>query len=316
MSLTMKRLITPGLLCFALALTPVMARAEDETPIGTMPGWTWPPEIIVPLILLALIYAAGTAKIWRREARRASSRLPALSFALGWLSLVIALDSPLHELGEQLFWVHMTQHEILMLISAPLIILGRPLLPLLWVLPERERRRILAWRRIRGVKSLWHMATAPITAWLLFAAALWIWHTPALYNATISNDWMHAAQHMSFLAASLLFWWSLIDRSGRKVGYGGALLYVFTTGIHATALAALLTLSPSVWYPSYLSTAPAWHLSALEDQQIGGLIMWIPASVISLFIALALLVQWLQESDRRWTYSRTAQVLRSAAEKP
>src|SRR2546423_8128598 len=100
-------------------------------------GWSWPSYIVVPLVATALLYAFGVMRTRRRRSR--IRILPVLCFAAGWLSLLVALDSPIHELSEQLFWVHMTQHEILMLISAPLLVLSQPTAEFIWALPETWR---------------------------------------------------------------------------------------------------------------------------------------------------------------------------------
>jgi putative membrane protein len=235
--------------------------------------------------------------------------LPILWFTLGWISLVIALDSPLHELGEQLFWVHMTQHEILMLVSAPLLVLGRPLVPFLWALSPPWRERAANFGRARPFRTVWTSISAPLSAWLLSALALWIWHVPSLFDRTLNNDWIHAAQHTTFLVTALIFWWPVVNRTP-AFGYGGSLVYVFTTILHTSVLGALLTFASHPWYSSYVITAPAWHLSALEDQQLGGLIMWIPAGTLLLIVALVLLVKWMNESQTRWQYTRMAQLER------
>jgi putative membrane protein len=136
-----------------------------------------------------------------------------------------------------------------------------------------------------------------MTAWWVHAAVLWLWHLPLFFQATLDNDWIHAAQHVSFLASVLLFWWSLFHAQG-KVRYGAGVLYLFTTAIHTSILGALLTFPSSVWYPAYSATTSAWGLTPLEDQQVGGLIMWIPAGLGYVIGALALFVLWLRESDR------------------
>src|SRR5438067_9836956 len=118
--------------------------------------------------------------------RHRNSRIPlfpVLCFAAGWLSLLLALDSPIHELSEQLFWVHMTQHEILMLISAPLLVLSQPAGPLLWALPQNWRVRMGAIGKIKIFNRGWLLISAPLGAWLFHAVALWAWHAPALFIA-------------------------------------------------------------------------------------------------------------------------------------
>ena len=275
--------------------------------------WTWPPLIVIPLLLTAGLYGLGASKMLRRGNHRRPFVWQIAFFALGWISLVIALDSPIHELGEQLFWVHMTQHEILMLVSAPLLVLGRPLIPFLWALPPAWRDSVAHVGRLRPFKKVWELTSAPFSAWLISALALWIWHAPWLFDQTLRSDWIHAAQHTTFLATALIFWWPVVNRTP-GLGYGGGLVYIFTTILHTSVLGALLTFAPRPWYSSYVITAPAWHLTALEDQQIGGLIMWIPAGTLLLIVALVLLVKWLQESQTRWQYTRMAELTRVPAQ--
>lgn len=286
----------------------VMAGSVPEA--AGVAGWTWPPYIVLPLITFALLYGIGQLKM-ARHGSPARIR-PTLCFALGWASLLLALDSPIHEISEQLFWVHMTQHEILVLVSAPLLILSRPLVPLLWALPAGLRDVFARWSRSRVFKRAWIFVSAPFMAWLLHAAALWTWHAPALFVATLHSDPVHAAQHISFLGTALLFWWALLDSHGGRLGYGAAIVYVFTTAIHTSVLGALLTFAPRVWYSPYLATAPAWNISALQDQQIGGLIMWVPAGGLLTVVGLLFFIQWLHESQRRWEYTRTAELMRTA----
>jgi putative membrane protein len=231
---------------------------------------------------------------------------------LGLISLVVALDSPIHELGEQLFWVHMTQHEILMLVSAPLLVMGKPLLPFLWALSPARRERVAKLAHSNVFKKSWTLVSAPPSAWLLSALALWTWHVPWLFDQTLHSDLIHAAQHTSFLATAFLFWWPLVNRTP-ALGYGAGVAYVFTTILHTSVLGALLTFSQHPWYSAYVTTAPAWGMSALEDQQVGGLIMWIPAGTLLLIVALVLLVKWINDSQNRWQYTRMAELARLSA---
>jgi putative membrane protein len=218
----------------------------------------------------------------------------------------------MHEIGEQLFWVHMTQHEVLMLISAPLLILAQPAPTFLFALPEGWRLRAARAAQARIIQKAWLLVSAPVAAWMLHAAALWLWHAPKFFEVTLASPGAHAAQHISFFGTALLFWWSLFHQHAGKLGYGGAILYVFTTAIHTSVLGALLTFAPRVWYRAYAQTAPLWGLTALQDQQIGGLIMWVPAGTLLTVVALGLLAKWMSHSDRRWQYTRTAELIRAA----
>jgi Cytochrome c oxidase caa3 assembly factor (Caa3_CtaG) len=117
------------------------------------------------------------------------------------------------------------------------------------------------------------------------------------FLAALAGERIHALQHLSFLAVALLFWWALIHSRRGLMGYGAAVLYVFTTSMHSGALGALLTFAPASWYPAYAETTASWGLTPVEDQQLAGLIMWVPTGVIYLFAGLALFAGWLHESD-------------------
>jgi putative membrane protein len=292
--------------CLAVAaMTPVHAWAESET--GRAGGWTWPPLVVISLLLAGALYIAGLARMYGTSAR-VNIRWPSVAcFALGWASLVLAVDSPIHEIGEQLFWVHMTQHEILMLISAPLLVLGRPLLPFLYALSPSWRQRVANLGRTRLFRGPWDFISAPLCAWFISALALWAWHAPWLFTKAIENDSVHAAQHATFFLTALLFWWPLVN-GAPSMGYGGALVYIFTTAVHTSILGALLTFARTPWYAPYATTARLWNLTPLEDQQLGGLIMWIPAGTLLLAAFLILLVKWMKHSQDRWQYTRMAQL--------
>jgi putative membrane protein len=272
--------------CVAFAHT-----GEPLEPHDLWTAWRFEPGIVIPLLISALLYAIGA----RRQ--RGVRLRDMLCFWSGWLILAMALVSPLHPLGETLFSAHMAQHEILMLCAAPLMVLSRPLVPSLWGLPVETRRLLGRWAKSTIVRRTWAALTAPLAAWTIHAIALWSWHAPFLFQATLQNEWVHAAQHLSFFLSALLFWWSLFYARGRG-GYGSAVLYVFTTGVHTSILGALLTFANTVWYPAYRDTVAPWKLTALEDQQIGGLIMWVPAGLVYLAAGLFLLAAWMRESDR------------------
>jgi putative membrane protein len=223
-------------------------------------------------------------------------------FAVGWIALALALVSPLHALGGMLFSAHMAQHEILISVSAPLLVLGKPVIPFIWAFPEAGRKRLASWAHIRAVASAWRILTAPAVSFVLHAIALWGWHLPGPYQATLTSDLAHSLQHTSFIVTALLFWWTAVGSGGGGVSRGKSMLYLFATALHTGALGALLTFSPSPWYPAYATTTAAWGLTALEDQQLGGLIMWIPGGVAYLAATLGIFALWLRELERRSSY--------------
>jgi cytochrome c oxidase assembly factor CtaG/cytochrome c2 len=247
---------------------------------------------------MALWYGAGVRALWRASAPgRGLRRWEVVAFAAGWLALALALVSPLHPLGEALFSAHMAQHELLMVGAAPLLVLGRPLVPFIWALPRRWRRASGEVTRRSAFRRAWGWLTRPSTALLLHAAAIWIWHAPRLYDATLDSLLVHTVQHVSFLSTALLFWWSVLGNTPSS--RGTSVTYLFATMLHTGALGVVLAFSDALWYPAYATTTIRWGLTPLEDQQLGGLIMWIPGSISYLIAGLALFAKWMRESESR-----------------
>jgi len=266
--------------------------------------WDWEPGIVFPLAIAAVLYARGLRLLWDEHVGRGIRVWEAAAFAAGWIVSVLALLSPLHALSEQLFVAHMIQHELLMVIAAPLLVVGRPLVPMLWALPSRARRRVGGMTRQPAFRASWGFLSRPLVAFLIHGVAIWLWHAPALYQATLHSDGIHALQHLSFFGTALLFWWTIVHAHApggraRAASFGGAVLLLFGTALHSGALGALLTFSRTLWYPAYASGARSWGLTPFDDQQLAGLVMWIPASFAYLVAALFLFAGWLRASEER-----------------
>jgi len=245
-------------------------------------------------------YARGLGRLWARAGvGHGVSRSQIAAFAGGLGVIVIALISPLDALDTALFSAHMAQHLLLMLVAAPLLVRGASLAPLLWALPLPWRRTLgRQWQRSRVAHHLCRAITNPVTVWLLNLVALWTWHIPALYEAALQNDAVHALEHATLLGVSLLFWWLLLQPSGhRRLSRGFDILYVFTMGVQMSILGALLTFATAPWYPMQEMQAAAWHLTPLEDQELAGLIMWVPSGVVYLLAAATLFISWLKAEE-------------------
>lgn len=280
-------------------------------------AWEWEPGIVAPLVVSAVLYGRGLRLLWDEHVGRGIRRWEAASFVIGWLVTALALLSPLHALSEQLFSAHMVQHELLMVVSAPLLVVGRPLVPMLWALPSAARRRIGRVARRSDMRSAWRFISIPLVAFFVHGIAIWLWHVPALFEATLTSDAVHALQHLSFLGTALLFWWTIIQGHApgghaHAVSFGVAVLLLFGTALHSGALGALLTFSRAVWYPVYANAAASWRLTPLEDQQLAGLIMWIPATFAYLVAALMLFASWLRASEARVHEGEMARAARGA----
>jgi putative membrane protein len=268
-----------------------------------MSHWVFDPIVLISLLAAGALYVRGVSRLWRNAGRgHGVRRWQVACFAGGWVALVLALLSPIAAISDFLFSVHMTQHEILILVAAPLLVLGRPLTPFLWSFAPGWRLRVGRWSRNRYWSAVWRALTGVVTVWLLHGLALWVWHVPALYQAAVRSPAIHAFEHVCFLATACLFWWALIHGRYGRIGYGVAVVFVFATAMHSGALGALITFAPRVWYPLYAGRAMRSGADPLEDQQLAGLIMWIPFGIVFVILALALFAAWLGEAERRTAY--------------
>jgi cytochrome c oxidase assembly factor CtaG len=283
-----------------LAAFPAAAHHGPATYASVDVAWTYDLRVIIPLYLSALLYLAGTLRLWRRAGTGRGVRYwQAASFWIGWTFLALALVSPLHWLGEHLFTAHMVEHEILMVVAAPQIVAARPGGVMMWALPARWRGPIGGVGRVPAFAAAWRFLTDPLTATLLHGIALWAWHMPLLYNLVLTDGLAHWLQHLSFLVTALLFWWSLLWGRTRARGYGAAVFYLFATALHTGLLGVLLMVSKAPWYPAQGVFARSFGLTPLEDQQVAGLVMWVPAGVAYTVAALVLAGLWIGRSAPR-----------------
>jgi cytochrome c oxidase assembly factor CtaG len=259
-------------------------------------GWSFDAWVVVVLVMSTGAYASGYLRLWRRGSPRSRARRTwhAVTFAAGTLALIFALCSPLDTLSAALFSAHMIQHETMMLIAGPLLVLGRPLGVWIWSLPRAGRhwagRAVLA----PTFALVWRRITSPLAGWILHAAALWGWHAPALFEAALEHPWVHTLQHTSFMLSALIFWWTVFGEGVSRRSGGHAMLSVFTTMVHTSALGALIALAPGLWYPSYVEPTTALGFDPLHDQQAGGLIMWVPGAAAYLIGGLTIAMRWLR----------------------
>jgi cytochrome c oxidase assembly factor CtaG len=252
--------------------------------------WNWDPTIVVGLALIVGLYLFGVGPLCRKyQLADGVSRGQALTFLLGAFIMFLALASPLDELGDSyLFSAHMLQHLCLTAVGPPLLLLGTPG----WLL------RPLICRR--GVFLLARLLTFPALAFFLLNADFWLWHVPPLYDATLENQGIHILEHLTFIAFGVLFWWPIFSpmKELPRLSIGGQTLYIFLSGMPTVALGAGLTFLPPLYAP-YLAAPRAWGISVATDQQLGGLIMWIPFSILNIVIISILFIRWMQVQDAR-----------------
>jgi putative membrane protein len=279
------------LVAVLLAALPSAAVAHGGHVHG-VPGLTLDPLVTVPLALLLLIFLIGQYHLLQRsKVARSRSWL----FVAGWLVLTLSLISPLHQGGERSFALHMTEHELIMLLATMLLAAANAGGTLAWGLPGVLRRRLGGnWKA--PLASAWQRLTEPITATILQSLVMWAWHAPSLFNRALESRGWHIAQHVSFIAASLLFWAAMLNV--RRGGYLLSAACLFITSLVEGALGALMTFSSSPWYSAYAAMGLSGvGLDPVTDQRLAGLLMWIPGGLIHGAMAIALLYGWLRQDE-------------------
>lgn len=281
-------------LVFTVALAgasgPALAH-EGHGQTGT-PGWTPDPMVTAPLAVVLLLFLLGRFRLALRS--RVDRKRPWL-FVGGWLTLTLALVSPLHQGGERSFTLHMIEHELIMLVATFLLAASHAGGVLAWGLPASFRRALGGgWKA--PLALLWRRLTDPITATILQAVVMWAWHAPALFNRSLDSQGWHVAQHLSFVLSSLVFWAAMLDT--RRGAYPLSAACLFVTSLVEGALGALMALSMSPWYSAYAAMGMSGiGLDPTSDQQLAGLIMWIPGGLVHGGAALVLLYHWLKSSE-------------------
>lgn len=283
---------------------PPVVSAHTSTPPAPhdlWKSWDWNPVIAISMALTVWVYSQGIQRLWRRVGRGRVVRVwQVVAFVTGMIAIFIALISPLDALGSALFSAHMVQHLILMLVAAPLMVLGIPMIVVLWGIPKPWRLTIGRWQRHSGLRSTLALLRKPVAVWILYVSVTWVWHLPSLYQASLRSDLLHSIQHISFLGTGVLYWWTLRHPLGEKgEGYGMGILSLFGMVMQGSALGALLTFSKLGWYPVYELSVGWWGLTLLQDQQLAGALMWVLGTVVYLSAVAALLVALLQHSEHR-----------------
>jgi len=256
------------------------------------------PLLLALLVTALVLYGLGLLRLWcRSRSGRAARTWQVMCYGAGLLVVTVALISPLDGMASELAAAHMVQHVMLIAVAAPLLVMASPLPVFLWALPASLRRQLrgagFVW-----ISQAWTFLTTPFVAWALHATALWIWHAPALYQAALRDPRLHDLEHATLFGTALLFWWAVLRGGGKRSRPALAIGLLFTTTTHSGVLAALMTFSREPWYPAYAPTTARWGFTPLEDQQLAGLIMWVPTGFLYLLASLMLLAVWLTHGTR------------------
>ncbi|MGB6546414.1 MAG: cytochrome c oxidase assembly protein [Candidatus Acidiferrales bacterium] len=258
-------------------------------------SWSPPIGISVTVAVVAAIYARGWFAI-RATRPKYFTGWRLTSFLLGMLVLWLSIGSPIDAFADVLLSAHMVQHLLLMSVVPPLIVLGAPIVPLLRGLPRWTVKSVLrpffVWTLLRRVERF---LIAPIVAWLAMNLVFVIWHVPAAYDYALLHENWHNFEHICFLASSLMFWWVIIHpwpSHGRSSSWM-MVLYLMSADIVNTALAAFLAFCDKPAYSFYVTGPNPFHVSALSDQVLGAVIMWVLGSFVFLVPAILITFQLL-----------------------
>lgn len=297
----MRRLLPPVLIGIHLLLPARVLAHGAEAPTPSFPSvlleWRFDPTAIVPLVLVAALYAWAVRRV---DAAHPGNRHPAHRtwlFMAGLVAIAVALTSPIEAYEGLLFSVHMIQHMLLELVAAPLLLAGAPITLALRVSSPRVRRGLLAVLQSRVV----HVISFPVIAWVLFAAVNWGWHFSTLYDEALENELLHYFQHATFLGAALLFWWPAIgaDPSPWRLPHPMRLFYLFLAMPQNSFLGVALLQTSTVLYPHYVTNGRTWGPSPLEDQHLGGVLMWVMGDMAFLAGMAVVVALWVRHEERR-----------------
>ena len=250
-------------------------------------AWSLSPSLLLPLAVLAVLYMVGLARLWRRAGTgRGIAPRAAVAFASGVLVLLLATTWPLDALGEWSLGAHMAQHMLLLAVVPPLLLAGRPFAAAAHALPRTWAIRLHA----TTSRAMAAAGRALVPASIAHGLVMWCWHLPVATELALANDGVHWLMHASFLAAGLWFWAALWQRiRAPDAGAGAGVLALVAVMMQMGFLGALLTFATRPLYPVYVLRAPQLGLDPLVDQQIAGLLMWVPSCVPYLAGALWLL---------------------------
>ena len=250
----------------------VVGLQADAPVIFSWTDWHVHPSIAIGIIAAAVVYLVGVGPLRERyELAERADPVKGIAFGAGLLVLLFALQSPLHDLGDDyLFSAHMTQHMILILLVPPLLLWGTPG----WLL-----RPVLVHRRVFPVAQL---ITRPLIAIALFNVTLLLWHLPSAYEATLAIREVHVLEHMLFLGTATLLWWPVLSpvKELPRLSPPLQMLYLFVQSLMPAVLGSIITFSGQVLYETYATAPRVWDVSPLLDQQMGGLIMKIPGTLV------------------------------------
>jgi putative membrane protein len=261
---------------------------------------------LLPALAVAVAYLLGVRRMAgsRPELTRGVrivGRLRVVAFLTGVLVAALVVLPVVDEAADYRLWTHMAQHMALVVLAGPLLAAGSPGVPLLLLLAPHGRRRVsrlrLALRTTPGLR----VVTWPVAGWLVSVLGMWVWHLPGPYDAAESRPLLHSAMHATLVLSSWWFWWHVLRAGSRRLPAGIGLLYVLAAMVPSAALGAVLTFAGHPLYSGEAAHDRQVGMNPLTDQQLAGLVMWVPMEAMMLAVVALLVVPWLGPAEEQPT---------------
>lgn len=267
--------------------------------VSLLTDWTLDPAIL-PLALVALLYWNGLRIYRRRGGRRFPAWRPWF-FLVGVGVVGLALLSPIDVLADFSFTWHMAQHQFLVMLGPPLILLGAPFIPVVRGLPPRLRYGLFVpLARNPLVRAVAIHGSRPVPALLMLQAALFFWHYPGFYDWALRNEWVHYLEHFTFFATASLFWWNIVTPYPfpARLNHLFRMLLLFLSSIFNTGLSSMITFAGEVLY-RYSRVDNFWSLSMLAEQNMGGALMWVVGAMMHMMAILAVFLVFAHREKKK-----------------
>ncbi len=282
-------------LCLVTLVLPQAAQAHGGVERGL--AWRFEAAVVVPVAIAVVWYACSLLMLSKRKRREQVAPAGRIAlFVIGLITLVLTLESPLDALSDRLFSAHMVQHLVLILVAPPLFIFSRSVPVFLWGMPSRWRRAMLSSWRHGWLGTVFRLLLHPLLVWIAFCGGFIFWHIPGPYRWAIEDPVLHALEHLWFFLSSLAFWTIVLERGHRRLDYASTLLFLVGTTILSGLPGALLLFATRSFYGA---SGGRWGLTPLEDQQLAGVIMWVPMGFAYVAAGIWVFVRWMEAMDRR-----------------
>ena len=265
--------------------------------------WAFWPQIILVLVALGALYVRGWQQLRQRGSQRFANGWRLASFLAGLVVLGVAMLSFIEVLYNLLFSLHMVQHLLITMVGPPLLLLADPYPFLIWGLPDNARLAICRFLTPgAGVRRVLRYATNPWLIWVLYVGGLWLWHVPDAYDAALTYEVLHILEHLAFFVPALLFWWHVTGATPRlhgRLSYGFRIGYLLAALAQNEILGVIIAFARNPLYPHYTTVSRLWGLSVMDDQMLGGGLMWVPGGMMYAVAAVVLIARYLEQEEKR-----------------